>query len=61
MCSTYFLPAEPFLDGLELSPLVCMKMLAHLTRRLREANGRLGELAPMTTVPADGDIADRWA
>src|SRR6266511_1443620 len=50
-CVAYFLPAEPFLDALEAFNVVCMKMLAHMTKRLRIANGRLGEASATTTLP----------
>jgi CRP-like cAMP-binding protein len=50
MCTAYFIAAEPFLDVLERSPGLCMRMMALLTRRLRYANGRLGELAPAAAV-----------
>jgi CRP/FNR family transcriptional regulator, cyclic AMP receptor protein len=51
MCTAYFIAAEPFLDVLERSPGLCMRMMALLARRLRHANGRLGELAPAAAVP----------
>lgn len=38
MCATYFLPAEPFLDVLERSTLVCMRLLVLLAARLRRAD-----------------------
>ena len=49
-CVAYYLPAVPFLDALEASNLVCMKMLAHMTKRLRIANGRLGESSATATL-----------
>jgi len=49
----YFLPAEPFLDLLETSTVVCIRLLAILTSRLRTANGRLGELPPTGSVAAE--------
>lgn len=50
VCCTYFLPTEPFLDLLERSTTVCMRLLALLTVRLRIANGRLGELPATSTL-----------
>jgi len=58
LCVAYFLPAEPFLDALQMSNLVCMKMLAHMTQRLRIANGRLGESSATATLPNKQDRAD---
>jgi CRP-like cAMP-binding protein len=46
VCTAYFIAAEPFLDVLEKCPVLGMRMMALLARRLRYANGRLGELAP---------------
>ena len=46
ICTAIFISAEPFLDALERSNPLCMRMMALLTRRLRYANGRLGEIAP---------------
>jgi len=46
-------PSDPLLDLLETSSPVCMRLLALLTQRLRRANGRLGELPPSSTVPAE--------
>jgi CRP/FNR family cyclic AMP-dependent transcriptional regulator len=46
ICAAHFIPAEPFLDVLERSNPLCMRVMALLTQRLRYANGRLGELAP---------------
>ena len=46
ICVAYFIPSDPFLDLLEASSAVCMRLLALLTQRLRVANGRLGELPP---------------
>jgi CRP-like cAMP-binding protein len=51
MCTAYFIAAEPFLDVLERSNPLCIRMMALLTRRLRYANGRLGELAPDSAIP----------
>ena len=48
VCVTYYIPTEPFLDLLERSTSVCLRLLALLTARLRRANGRLGELPPTT-------------
>jgi CRP/FNR family transcriptional regulator, cyclic AMP receptor protein len=50
MCTAYFISAEPFLDVLERSSSLCFRVMALLTRRLRHANGRLGEMAPASTV-----------
>jgi CRP/FNR family transcriptional regulator, cyclic AMP receptor protein len=50
MCTAHFIAAEPFLDMLERCPGLCLRMMALLTRRLRYANGRLGELAPAAAV-----------
>lgn len=50
MCAAYFLPTEAFLDLLEGSTAVCLRLLAILTLRLRVANGRLGELPPTGAV-----------
>lgn len=50
LCRGYFLPTEPFLDLLERSTAVCMRLLAILTTRLRIANGRLGELPAIAAV-----------
>ena len=44
MCFVYFLPTEPFVDLLEQSSLVCMRLLSLLTRRLRVTNARLADL-----------------
>ena len=37
-CIAYFVPMESFLDTLELSPQLCMRLLALMTDRLRLAN-----------------------
>ncbi len=58
MCTAYFIPSDPFLDLLESSSAVCMRLLALLTQRLRRANGRLGELPPSSTVPAEEAIPE---
>ncbi len=49
--TAYFLPTEAFLDVLEGSTAVCLRMLVLLTQRLRVANGRLGELRATDSVP----------
>jgi CRP-like cAMP-binding protein len=49
LCVTYFIPCEPFLDLLERSSPLCMRLMAILATRLRRANGRLGELAGSPT------------
>ncbi len=38
MCTAYFVPVDAFLDTLERSPKVCMRLLALLTERLRLSN-----------------------
>jgi CRP-like cAMP-binding protein len=43
-CAGYFVPSETFLDLLEISPGVCMRMLVLVSQRLRRVAGRLGEL-----------------
>jgi len=53
ICAAYFIPSEPFLDLLESSSGVCMRLLALLTQRLRVANGRLGELPAAGVVTID--------
>ena len=50
VCVAFFMPTEPFLDLLERSTTVCMRLLALLATRLRRANGRLGELAATGTI-----------
>jgi CRP-like cAMP-binding protein len=52
-----FIPADAFLDALERSPAVALRMLTLLAQRLRQANGRLGEL-PVATVIRAGDGLD---
>ena len=42
--TAYFIPAGAFLDLLEKSSLVTMRLLALVTERLRKTNGRLLEL-----------------
>jgi CRP-like cAMP-binding protein len=49
-----FIPADAFLDVLERSPAVALRMLTLLAQRLRQANGRLGEL-PVATVIRVGE------
>lgn len=44
VCAAYFLPTEPFLDLLEVSTVVCMRLLALLAQRLRATNARLNDL-----------------
>jgi CRP-like cAMP-binding protein len=44
LCTVYFLPADWFLDLLEKSTLVSMRLLVLLTQRLRTMNGRMVEL-----------------
>jgi CRP/FNR family transcriptional regulator, cyclic AMP receptor protein len=53
---TYFLPTEPFLDLLERSPMVCMRLLAVLTTRLRTTDRRLAELPPSSLFDQDQDV-----
>jgi CRP-like cAMP-binding protein len=55
LCAAYYLPAEPFLDLLEQSPLASMRLLALLCQRLRRANGRLVEL-PSTSAVSQEDM-----
>jgi len=43
-CTVFFVPADRFLDLLEKSTLVTMRLLVILTERLRRTNGRLLEL-----------------
>jgi CRP/FNR family transcriptional regulator, cyclic AMP receptor protein len=50
VCTAHFIAAEAFLDVLERSNPLCIRMMALLTRRLRHANGRLGELAPQSAL-----------
>jgi len=52
----YFLPTDPFLDLLERSPAVCMRLLAVLTARLRTADRRLAELHPSSLFCPDQEI-----
>jgi len=51
-----FIPADTFLDLLERSPTVALRVLTLLAQRLRQANGRLGELPAATVVPAGQPI-----
>ncbi len=44
ICTLFFIPAEPFLDLLERSSLVCNRLLVLLAQRLRNTNARLAEL-----------------
>ena len=65
ICVAHFLPTEPFLDLLERSTKVCMRLLALLTTRLRRANGRLGELAATSAIiqeemPQEGGTSGAW-
>lgn len=47
VCALYFIPTEPFVDLLERSTLVCMRLLGLLAQRLRGADiGLLVELRP---------------
>jgi len=57
--AVYYLPTEPFLDLLERSPRVCMRLLAVLTSRLRAADARLAELPapPEATLDDDQTLA----
>jgi len=55
ICAAYFIPSEPFLDVLERSHMLRLRTLALLTKRLRIANGRLGELAATTALAPDTD------
>jgi CRP/FNR family transcriptional regulator, cyclic AMP receptor protein len=58
MCAAYFIPTDPFLDLLESSSGVCMRLLALLTQRLRRANGRLGELPPSGMVTIEEPLPE---
>ncbi len=49
--AAYFLPAEPFLDVLERAPMVGMRLLGILARKLRETNTSLTEVAGMPENP----------
>jgi CRP-like cAMP-binding protein len=46
-CTAYFVAMEPFLDTLELSPQLCMRLLALMTDRLRVANEPLKRYASL--------------
>lgn len=50
-----FVPTEPFLDLLERAPLVSMKLLALLCRRLRQTNRFAAELSGNMLQVSDGD------
>jgi CRP/FNR family transcriptional regulator, cyclic AMP receptor protein len=52
----YYLPTDPVLDVLERSPMVCMRLLAVLTARLRSTNRRLAELPPASLFHRDQEI-----
>ncbi len=52
LCVAYFIPAEPFLDVVEESSAVGMRLLANLAMRLRRMNGRLVELPAGATFTA---------
>ncbi len=52
LCTLYVLPAAPFLDLLEHSTLVSMRLLVLLTERLRRTNGRLLDLPAPALVGA---------
>lgn len=52
ICVLYFLPAERFLDLLERSTLVCMRLLVVLSSRLRLADTLIvGEVDPDAPAP----------
>jgi CRP-like cAMP-binding protein len=53
VCCAYFIPSEPFLDLIERSTPIGMRLMALLTRRLRRANGRLGELMATSIVTSE--------
>ena len=53
MCALYFLPAEAFLDLVEKSNPLAMRLIAVLTERVRRANDRLVEL-----VASEAEVAD---
>jgi CRP/FNR family transcriptional regulator, cyclic AMP receptor protein len=44
LCIGHYVPGEVFLDLLEQSPSVCMRVLVLLTKRLRFTDRRLSEL-----------------
>jgi CRP-like cAMP-binding protein len=46
-CTAYYVGMEPFLDTLELSPQLCMRLLALMTDRLRLANEPLKRYASL--------------
>ena len=53
VCDIFFLPAEPFLDLVEKSNSLAMRLIAVLTERVRRANDRLVEL-----VASDAEVAE---
>jgi CRP-like cAMP-binding protein len=55
ICAAQFIPESPLLDLLERSPLVCMRMLAFLSRRMRQTNRRLAEL-PASAEPTPNPL-----
>jgi CRP-like cAMP-binding protein len=54
--AAFFLPSEPFLDVLEISTAVCMRVLVLLTNRLRVSNGRLGELLATQVIKDQAEV-----
>lgn len=53
ICSLFFIPTDPFLDLLERSSLVCMRLLGLLAQRLRGADVGLVELRPANVASED--------
>lgn len=53
VCAIYFLPAEPFLDLIERSNSLAMRLIAVLTERVRRANDRLVEM-----VGSEAEVAE---
>lgn len=53
VCDIYFLPAEAFLDLVERSNSLAMRLIAVLTERVRRANDRLVEL-----VASEAEVAE---
>jgi CRP/FNR family transcriptional regulator, cyclic AMP receptor protein len=48
-CVTYFVPGEAFLDVVEHSHAVRVRLMVLLSQRIRRMNGRLAELPPRTS------------
>src|SRR6266545_49792 len=58
-CTAYFVPSERFLDTLELSSQLCVRLLALLTERLRLANEPLKRY-PRAILASDPFAATAW-